>query len=183
MARRYTNRGHTVLDKIKSLPLYYETQHYIFVHAGLFPEGRWQETPEDFMTWDIECSHLPIISTNKTVIIGHHHAFRVRTQGERQGLVPDRLGIPYVGNTNEHAPVRFGNKIAIDPCSNLTKKINVLIIEDELMESEEEKTEEVSQPIFDENIISTTTSFRINRDQWVAMDPLANAYTYTTTIR
>lgn len=181
MARRYAYRGKPVLDKIKSLPLYYETKHYIFVHAGLFPEGKWQETPEDFMTWDIECSHLPILSTNKTVIIGHHHAFRVRAQGERQGLTPDRLAIPYVGNTDEHAPVRFGNKIAIDPCSNLTKKINVLIIEDELIEpKEEEKVEEVSQPIFDEHIISNTTTFRVNGNQWVALDPLANAYTYTT---
>ena len=85
-ARTHTRGGKTVLSVLKTLPLYYETKNYIFVHAGLDPYVYdWKLTPEDFMTWDIEASCLPIESTRKTVIIGHHHAFRVRAQGEEKG--------------------------------------------------------------------------------------------------
>lgn len=139
-AKVFSSGGISLKSKIKSLPYYFETKNYIFVHAGLDPELRnWKETPKDFMTWDIECSHLPIYSTDKIVIIGHHHAKRVRQIGIESHIGENSLGILYVGNTDENRPVRFGNKIAIDPCSNLTKKINVLVIEDEMLE---DKTEE-----------------------------------------
>ena len=183
LARKCRCKNMSVLDKLKTLPLYYETKNYIFVHAGLDPYVYdWKATPKDFMLWDIEASCLPIESTRKTVVIGHHHAFRVRAQGEERGWVPDRLGVPYYGNTDEHAPVKYGNKIAIDPCSNLTKKINILVIEDEMLE--EKKEEKPAEPIFDEQVISVsrgdTGSFRVNAE-WVGVDPTMTAYTYTTT--
>ena len=46
-----------------------------------------------------------------------------------------------VWNHDENRPVRIGNKIAIDPCSNLTKKVNVLVIEDEPLDAKPEKEE------------------------------------------
>jgi serine/threonine protein phosphatase 1 len=178
MAQLYRSQGTNVLDKLKSLPLYYETKNYIFVHAGVDPYIHdWKQTPEDFMTWDIEASHLPIESTRKTVIIGHHHAFRVRARGEEQGWLPEPLRIPYFGNTDEHAPVRFGNKIAIDPCSNLTHKINILVIEDELLE--ETKKEEVEQRPEEPTITVSRGdmgSFRV-AGEWI--DPTITNYTYT----
>lgn len=178
MAQSYRVRGTSILEKLKTLPLYYETKNYIFVHAGLDPYIHdWKLTPENFMTWDIEASCLPIESTRKTVIIGHHHAFRVRAQGEEHGWVPEPLRIPCFGNTDEHAPVRFGNKIAIDPCSNLTHKINILVIEDELLE--EKKEEEIK--IEEEPTIAVTRgnigSFRIS-GEWI--DPTTTEYTYAT---
>lgn len=177
MAQSYRAKGISVLDKLKSLPLYYETKNYIFVHAGLDPYIHdWKLTPEDFMTWDIESSHLPIESTRKIVVIGHHHAFRVRARGEEQGWTPEPLKIPYFGNTDEHAPVRFGNKIAIDPCSNLTHKINILVIEDELLE--EEKKEEIKKKSEEPTITvnrDDISSFRVGG--WI--DPTITNYTYT----
>ena len=179
-AQSYRVRGMSVLDKLKSLPLYYETKNYIFVHAGVDPYTHdWKLTPEDFMTWDIEASHLPIESTRKTVVIGHHHAFRVRARGEELGWAAEPLRLQCFGNTDEHAPVRFGNKIAIDPCSNLTHKINILVIEDELLE--EEKKEEVEQRPEEPTITVSRGdmgSFRIS-GEWI--DPTITNYTYTTT--
>lgn len=177
-AQSYRAKGMSVLDKLKSLPLYYETKNYIFVHAGLDPYIHdWKLTPEDFMTWDIEASHLPIESTRKTVVIGHHHAFRVRAKGEEQGWCSEPLRVQCFGNTDEHAPVRFGNKIAIDPCSNLTHKINILVIEDELLE--EEKKEEVEQRPEEPTITVSRGdmgSFRVT-GEWI--DPTITNYTYT----
>lgn len=181
-ARAYTRGGKTVLSVLKTLPLYYETKNYIFVHAGLDPYVYdWKLTPEDFMTWDIEASCLPIESTRKTVVIGHHHAFRVRAQGEEKGWAPERIGIPYYGNNDEHAPVRFGNKIAIDPCSNLTHKINILVIEDELLE-EEKQEEQAPKSVLDETITirGNTNSFDMGA-QWINIEPGVTGYTYTTT--
>jgi serine/threonine protein phosphatase 1 len=131
---------------LKQLPYYYETKNYIFVHAGFEPNIDWNASSKDVMLWDIEYSHLPIRTTNKTVIIGHHHAARVRKNAADHGYAEQAIGVPWYGNHDENRPVRIGNKIAIDPCSNLTKKVNVLVIEDEPLDATPEKekpTEEV----------------------------------------
>ena len=178
MARTYRCRSTSVLEKLKTLPLYYETKNYIFVHAGLEPYIHdWRLTTKDFMLWDIEASCLPVENTRKTVVIGHHHAFRVRAQGKERGWTPERLGIPFYGNMDEHAPVKFGNKIAIDPCSNLTKKVNVLVIEDELLEDETQKVQD-EQTITIER--QDPPSFRVS-GEWVGVDPTMTAFTYTAT--
>ena len=177
-ARTYSFNGKKVLDVLKSLPLYYETKNYIFVHAGLDPyKEDWRLTDKDTMLWDIHFSHRPIEYTHKTVVIGHHHAFRVRAQGEEEGYRSQPLGVPYVGNTDEHAPVRFGNKIAIDPCSNITHKINVLVIEDELLEEPKEETKNEQTITVDRK---EPPSFRVS-GEWVGIDPTMTAYTYTAT--
>lgn len=153
--RHYCSKG--LLQKIKDMPLYYETKNYIFVHAGFEPDMPWQTSSQDVMLWDIEYSHIPIRSTNKTVVIGHNHAFRVRNRAKEDGYRESPVGLPWTGNTDENAPVRIGNKIAIDPCSNLTHKVNVLVIEDEPLESEkvEEQKETDNTILFtNENISS-----------------------------
>lgn len=144
---RYSNNGKSLLSTLKDLPYYFETKNYIFVHAGFEPYMPWQMSSKDVMTWDIEYSHLPIKSTNKTVVIGHHHAARVRDIAKEHGFQEIALGLPWYGNIDENAPVRIGNKIAIDPCSTLTHKVNVIVIEDEPNEEpiteKEEKNEEL----------------------------------------
>lgn len=116
-----------LLQWIQQMPLYYETEHYIFCHAGINPYlSDWKKTDKDFMLWDIDYSHIACPNTDKIVIIGHHHAFRVR----KKVIYEDELGIPYYGCEDYNKPIRIGNKIAIDPCSNYTHKVNVLVIED-----------------------------------------------------
>jgi len=144
--------GH-VLEWFKNMPLYFETKNFIFCHAGINPNlENWKDTDEHYMLWDIEDSFQQIHNVhNKGVVIGHHHAFRVRNQMKEHGYKPQELGnflyflepteprgIVSYGNTDEHAPVVNGNKIAIDGCTNYTKKVNVLVIEDYPKDDEEE---------------------------------------------
>lgn len=141
---------------IKAMPLYFETKNFIFCHAGVDPKvNDWKETDEHFMLWDIEYSHRSVPNVgDKTVVIGHHHAFRVKENADttfdnwiRQGEGLYRMDVkncPIVkvyGNTDEHSPYFNGNKIAIDGCVNLTKKVNVLVIEDYPLEEPEVKEE------------------------------------------
>lgn len=154
-------RNAALHESIKAMPLYYETENFIFCHAGIDPrEIDWKNTKEDFMLWDIEYSHRPVPNVNKIVVIGHHHAFRVRenakNSGEREGdgwcssgtnthscMINGKPIIVHTyGNTDENAPFFNNNKIAIDGCSNLTKKVNVIVVEDYEKSKEPPKEEE-----------------------------------------
>lgn len=140
------NYGERLMNWLKSMPLYFETKNYIFVHAGINPNlDDWRLTDEHFMLWDIEHTHQPCYNTGKVVVVGHHHAFRVRQQVIERGYCEDALRLQSFGCTDENKPVRINNKIAIDPCSNLTHKVNVIVIEDEpLDENAVEETKDIS---------------------------------------
>lgn len=140
-----------LLTWLKNMPLFYETDTFIFVHAGINPRvADWRLTDEDYSLWDIEDSHRECLGVdNKVVVIGHHHAFRVRKNGIEAGYGDQDINsveirtngvnengdrhyyrLKSYGNTDEHRPYINGNKIAIDGCTNLTKKVNVLVVED-----------------------------------------------------
>ena len=135
-----------VLKWLKSMPLYFETDTFLFVHAGVNPFIRdWKETDEHYMLWDIQDSHRQIPTLDKICVIGHHHASKVRANGVAEGsndypvngarytCNSDRSinrSIKVYGNTDENRPYINGNKIAIDGMTNLTGKVNVLVIED-----------------------------------------------------
>lgn len=161
-ARNHMQDFRSVRDWIQNLPLYYETQNFIFVHAGLNPYlSNWKDTDEHYMLWDIKDSHRPCHNIRKVVVIGHHHAFRVRENGKAEGMGDTRLEdisissnyreengnirtirLKSYGNTDENRPYISGNKIAIDGCTNLTGKVNVLVFEDYDMDPEPEKKPE-----------------------------------------
>lgn len=134
-----------LLPWLKKMPLYFETKNYFFCHAGVNPNIYPTLPDEHFMLWDIEYSHVPIPSSNKTFVIGHHHAFRVKEKAEQAGYTTTKPKVYWVGNEDENGPVMIGNKIAIDPCSNLTHKVNVLVIDDEPLEEPPKETIEKSQ--------------------------------------
>ena len=124
-------------------------------HAGVDPNTYPTLPDEHFMLWDIQYSHVPIRTFDKkTFVIGHHHASKVRENAEKAGYATTTPNIPWVGCIDENKPVKIGNKIAIDPCSNLTHRINILVIEDEPKETET-KREETTEP---ENSIRITNN-------------------------
>lgn len=180
MARNNIQNKDRLLNWIKSMPIFYETDTFIFVHAGINPKkSNWKDTDEHYALWDIEDSHIPCVNVNnKVVIFGHHHAFRVRNNGLEAGMGDSDINSVEItnnsidenghthhfkllsyGNTDENRPYISGNKIAIDGCTNLTKKVNVVVVED--YEKEEVAVKEES-PRPDEEI-------RISGS--VAMDP------------
>lgn len=169
-AKTIINRD-PVLKWLQSLPLYYETQHFIFCHAGINPMiGDWRATDEHYMLWDIKDSHLPCENTNKNVIIGHHHAFRVRENAIKAGYgdvdiqtcrytVGDKsYKYKYFGNQDEHRPFICENKIAIDGCTNYTGKVNVLVIQDYPLEDPKNKTDEEKTTVINNDGISITAT-------------------------
>ena len=150
---RQFNHWQEVREWIKAMPLYYETKNFIFVHAGFDPRVlNWKDTSEDFMLWDIEHSHKQIGYINKKVVIGHHHAFRVRRNGEAAGQKESAPGsmffskLTFFGNTDENRPYLYQNKIALDGCTNLTKKVNIMVFEDEMMPKATKQPGEVEEP-------------------------------------
>lgn len=177
---------------VKNMPLYFETENFIFCHAGVDPRvANWKNTDENFMLWDIEYSHRDVPNTNKIVVIGHHHAFRVRENAENSDKRGDGWcnsgtntyscmfnGKPIMvhtyGNTDENAPFFYYNKIAIDGCSNLTKKVNVLVIEDYPKQEEAETTTETQK---------TTTIHANYSSPWdgVSINLNNGTFYYTTT--
>lgn len=145
------NVDRRVLQWIQNMPLFFETDTFIFSHAGIDPDlPNWRATDESHLLWDIKNSYRPCKYTDgKIVVIGHHHAARVRRQAEEKGFLVSTLQntqyrnfssddsgnrpmrkFHVYGNEDENAPVIIDNKIAIDGCTNLTHKVNVLVVED-----------------------------------------------------
>ena len=180
LVRNKASACQTALKWLKELPLYFETKNCIFVHAGIDPTlPNWKDTPEDFLLWDIEKSHYDCPNTIKKVFIGHHHAFRVRQNGEAAGLKETKINdmICY-GNTDEHRPYIYRNKIAIDGCTNYTKKVNVVVFEDEMLPDPEIQAEVerggVEPPIY--TTVNGTQGVTFNFDGTT----MANFYDYYT---
>lgn len=160
-ARRHISSD--VLKWLKQMPLYFETSTFVFVHAGFNPYIRdWKETDEHYMTWDIQDSHKTIPNMNKICVIGHHHASKVRENGKAEGAgdydingasystnynpsggYPVSHKIRAYGNKDENRPYINGNKIAIDGMTNLTGKVNVIVVEDYPNEDPEPKPEPI----------------------------------------
>ena len=144
----------------KNMPLWFETDHTIMVHAGLNPNlVDWHLTDEHYALWDIADAHRAVPSTRKTIIFGHYHADQVAEQAKREGVkvfnikdcpvmgLDRNVYFTGFGNTDEFAcqVLPNSNKIAIDGCTNLTHKVNVLVFEDTITTPEEDQAPE--QPV------------------------------------
>ena len=154
-----------LLSWLQNLPLYFETRNVIFTHAGVDPEcgENWKLTKPDYMLCDIQDSATLIPNLFKTVVFGHHHAFRVKSmcldnKVETKSIGGDSVDVSYkstgsrirfqgYGNTDDNGPLvmfkRYapGVKIAIDGCTNLKHKVNVLVFEDFFADENIEKEE------------------------------------------
>lgn len=164
-ARRNFNYS-SVLRTIQNMPIFYETSSFVFVHAGIDPRRQnWKETDDNFALWDIDYSHEAVPNANKIVVIGHHHASKVRENGKAAGYGDydlktasytinhfDEHGnkptarFRYYGNEDENRPYVNNNKIAIDGMTNLTGKVNILVVEDYPLDDPNVKSESEPQP-------------------------------------
>ena len=107
---------------------YYETKKFVFVHSTIplkedwrlahaqeWKDARWSNPFEFWEQVKIE---------NKTVIFGHWHTSWARTRDEIcSEWGPDSCFEPYDG----------GDFIGLDACTAYTKKVNVLVLEDDLL--------------------------------------------------
>ena len=132
-ARDYIKREYKDLyEFLSDLPYYYETENYIFTHASIDTECEdWKNptftkyedwSPWYYLTWDNGSFFgKEIKNTDKTVVVGHYHTDGIR---EKYSIETD-----FGSNSILR---RDDNKvIMIDACTPLTRRVNVLIIDDE----------------------------------------------------
>lgn len=125
-----------LLPWLKECPYYFESEHYIGVHASLDTEALDWHNPQfawrsGLSGWDAldfdDGSFLGKRMTNvngKTVVAGHFATNRLRER-YKLGSVDD-FSILDVNNEN-------GHKVFIDGCTILTGKVNVYVVEDNLL--------------------------------------------------
>lgn len=115
-----------LLPWIKSLPYYYETENYIFTHGMI--DGQCYDWHNPNISW-YECTwakpkdfNNSIVNTDKKVVVGHINC----------GLLRSLYG--YDENDNSIFERPDGKVIGLDTCTVLTHKVNVLVLEDEIIE-------------------------------------------------
>lgn len=144
-----TNENKTDVEIVNELlqPLYsrmvnyFKTKHYIFCHGFLpvvkQPDGtykinrHWRRASRENWenaTWlnGMEMAHNGLYLKNKTIVVGHWHASWARAEFEDK---------PEFGDGADFSPYYYKDKlIAIDACTAYSGKVNVLVLEDELLE-------------------------------------------------
>ena len=181
---------HSSLRKwLQNLPLYFETQNFIFVHAGVNPElgANWKNTDKDYMLWDIRDSYknIPDIG-GRMVVIGHHHTFRIKEDAKAHGydylqitrngervshtkFNGDFIEMQFFGNNNEeYGPYLYDNKVALDGCTNLSGQVNVMVVEDYPYEEPKPETQKEPEP----------PTIAVNKDISITADDTLRWQTY-----
>lgn len=136
-----------IVDWLNNLPDYYETKNYIFTHGSIDPfcydwknpysedeefydkplDIRWRKCHWDDGTF-LTKEHK---NTDKTVVVGHFGTGDLRSKWQ----VDTR-------DINDYSILKLGKKIFLDGCTILTKKVNVLVIdEEELLENNNNEKE------------------------------------------
>lgn len=129
---------------------YFETSNYIFVH-GWIPvnitskddnvnDTNWRNS--DKIAWKearwsngIDMANAGLIEPNKTIVCGHYHC----SYGHYLDKLKNKEDVSEDWQYNENAiwdPYYGNGIIAIDRCTAITGKVNVLILEDELLEKD-----------------------------------------------
>ena len=123
-----------LLEWLETRPYYYETKNYIFTHGAI--DGRcenWKEPQKSvfgkYFGWDAcmwddgSFFGSEIKNTDKIVVVGHFGTAHLRSMYNTESEDPHSI------LTRED-----GRVIAIDATTKLTNRVNVLVVEDDLME-------------------------------------------------
>lgn len=119
---------------IPSMVDYYETEHYIFVHGWIpcvYESGEfsyitdWRKARKDeweSARWYNGMEATQVCMEEKTILCGHWHTSYGHAKFEQKGseLGPDADFSPYYGS----------RIIALDACTALSGKVNVVVLED-----------------------------------------------------
>lgn len=118
----------------KTMVNYFETENYVFVHGWLpgvpFEKNpKWREADSrswDDARWKNGMQNAMVAPIEKTVVCGHYHASWGRAH-------IDGIGEEF-GEDADFSPFYMDGCIAIDACTALTHRVNVLVLEDEFLE-------------------------------------------------
>ena len=132
-----------ILDFMYDMKDYYETNNYIFTHAfipidqiNLKYKKNWRNsTKEEFESsrWinGIDMSmNYNIFEPNKKIVIGHYHTSYGHVLKSNPNIDRfKRLELEFSENANFEI-FEDNNIIGVDACTHLSKKINILVVED-----------------------------------------------------
>ena len=135
MAKKEINEDYPeLLAWLITIPYYYETKNYIFTHGAIDGTCKdWHFPKKDyrgrFMDWgacmwdDGSFFGSEIKNTDKTVVVGHFGTAHLRSMYS-------------IESEDQHSILKRkdGRVIAIDATTALSHKVNVLVIEDNLLE-------------------------------------------------
>lgn len=96
IAKEIKYRYPDLISFIKKMPLYYEWEQYLFVHAGVdLSKKDWKDTNTRDFLWIREPFHEAKNNTDKTIVFGHTPTFSLHgTQKNSQIWVQDnKIGI------------------------------------------------------------------------------------------
>lgn len=114
-----------LLEWLQSLPYYYETKNYIFTHAAIDTKAVDWHNPNEYwdeLVWDNGSFFgEEIHNTDKTIVIGHFATSHLR---EMYKINDDQDKFSILKRSDNKV-------IALDTTTILSKKVNVLKIEDE----------------------------------------------------
>ena len=135
VARKQINTEYPELyDWLIHRPFYYETKNYIFTHGAIDTEVEDWHIPKctkfgcigwEALTWD-DGSFFgkSIKNTDKTIVIGHFGTEHLRNKYR----IPQAR---HIGSQFDILKRKDGRVIAIDGTTVASKKVNVLVIDDE----------------------------------------------------
>ena len=124
-----TNQYKQMRAWLSSKEFYFETEDYIFAHAGLPDDDDWRKTMNHhdtwIKTWMMLDSSLNELTGGKFLVCGHWHAYDLRAR--------DSFLEPDIRNLYNHETyfAKNGTLIALDGCTNYSHLVNVLVIEQE----------------------------------------------------
>jgi len=106
-----------LLGWLQNLPLYFELENYIFVHAGFNTDIEdWRQSTVREFTWtkkfhldDFDTSHI-----DKTIVCGHYRTSEM----------------DFLHRVGKYGHYRKGNKIFIDANVEESQKLNILLLEE-----------------------------------------------------
>jgi serine/threonine protein phosphatase 1 len=81
------------INWIKSLPLYYEDEHFVYVHAGIDPTKPLDEQSKNELLWVREDFIYTIEKFNKRVIFGHTPSLAITGETKPYMTYTDNVGI------------------------------------------------------------------------------------------
>jgi len=128
-----TQKYKAMVKWLRTKSLYYETEDYIFAHAGIDLSPNWRKTINEettwTKTWHMFDRSLPTLIDNKILVCGHWHAYRLRTY--LRAIEDTREEFDKLEN-HKMVSGPYGHFIGIDGCTNITKMVNVLVVEQEV---------------------------------------------------
>lgn len=130
---RATKEFQDMAKWLMSKPLFLETEDYVFAHAGIPFDDNWRNTMSTddlwIQTWQMLDDRVPHLVDGKILVCGHWHTIRLRIQFD--GLRDNLDEFDYIPNHKMYA-AKHGHMIGIDGCTNHSKLVNVLVVQQEM---------------------------------------------------